>query len=102
MLPFDVNESRFSETAGPYFADYYHSGTLGWVDSSQIIEIPVNNPENLSCFTYKSDKIPGKSGCSQTNKKQGNQALAFTARMQLLLFSGKLADWSKIKHTGIQ
>jgi len=78
----------------PYFADYYHSGTLGWIEDDMLIEIQVNDPNNMSCYNYVSDKLlENKLKCPDRAKNSRNNALAFTKKSQSLLFNGKLKDW---------
>lgn len=79
-----------SSAQSPYFADYYHSGMLGWIEDELLIEFPVSNPEKLSCYDYRSDKLQKNNvACSNLGVRYKNNALAFTVMSQKSLFNGK-------------
>ena len=85
-----TGKSLLRSDEAPYFASYYHGGTLGWVEDGYLIEIPVANPEKLSCYDYVSDKLQkNKINCPHDVKKNRNRALAFVIKMQSQLFNGK-------------
>ena len=80
----------------PYFADYYHSGILGWIEDDVLIEMPVTDPDKRSCFNYKSDRIQQKEiTCPATNQQYSERAMAFTTKMQNHLFNGTLKGMTK-------
>ena len=80
----------------PYFADYYHSGTLGWIENDILVEIQLNQPDNISCYKYIDDKLQKNNvKCSEDANILKNHAIAFTKKSQNLLFSGNLQNWLK-------
>ena len=89
-----TGKSLDNSNNAPYFSDYYHSGTLGWIEDDMLIEIQVNAPNKMSCYNYVSDKLLEKKlKCPDKAKNSRNNALAFTKKSQSLLFNGKLKDW---------
>lgn len=84
-----TGKTLFNSANPPYFADYYHSGILGWIERDLLIEISVSNPDNVSCYNYISDKLlKNKISCPDNIEKIRNRALAFTVRSQQALFNG--------------
>lgn len=74
----------------PYFASYYHSGILGWIEDGYLVEIPLADPEQFSCYDYSADKLQNnKLPCPPGARKNRNRALAFTETMQTRLFTGQ-------------
>ncbi|MGD8570165.1 MAG: sulfatase-like hydrolase/transferase [Gammaproteobacteria bacterium] len=77
----------------PYFADYYHGGVLGWIEDGYLLEVPVANPDNLSCYNVAVDKLQKNPiPCPGTAKKNRNRAVAFVKKMQSQLFNGKTTN----------
>jgi hypothetical protein len=85
-----TGKTMLASDAPPYFADYYHSGMLGWIEDDLLVEIPVANTEKISCYQPSSDKLQkNKIACPTTSKQARDRAIAFTSRIQSLLFNGK-------------
>lgn len=85
-----TGKSLINSNNPPYFADYYHSGILGWIEDDLLIEIGVSDPLNISCYNYISDnqqnnKIP----CPDNVEAKRNHAISFTHKSQSLLFNGQ-------------
>ncbi len=73
---------------GPWYADYYHEGRLGWAEGPRVVEFPLRSPDDLACFTP--GPPPQPLPCSGDAPAARDRALAFTRVSQNLLFSGKL------------
>ena len=85
-----TGKSLLRSDEAPYFASYYHGGTLGWIEDGYLLEIPVASPEKLSCYDYVSDKLQkNKIHCPHGAEKNRNRALAFVIKIQEQLFGGK-------------
>ena len=73
----------------PYFADYYHSGTIGWIEDDLLLEVSISDPTNYSCFNYLTDKLlRNKINCPKGAILKRDHALAFTVKNQNVLFNG--------------
>ncbi len=73
----------------PRFADYYDQGTLGWVQDSLVVEIPIGAPEKAVCNRYPEILKSGGQPCSPEHEKLVRRALVFTEYSQTLLFQGQ-------------
>ena len=93
-----TGKSLLRDDQAPYFADYYHSGVLGWIEGNQLLEIPVLNPKAYHCYDYRNDPVQARAISCQSNAPQLlEHALAFTATSQQLLFSGHLDEFGALK-----
>jgi len=76
-----------------FFADYYHNGTLGWVENNNLMEI------NLELDTQKCFDVSGakqvKVKCDEKFSKYKEHALSFTNTSQKLLFDGKAMSFTR-------
>jgi phosphoglycerol transferase MdoB-like AlkP superfamily enzyme len=74
----------------PRFADYYHSGTLGWIEGDHVIEMSALTSGEFKSFLRdgKLDSLRQVPADDQ-HRLMAKRALAFTGRSQDLLFSGK-------------
>ncbi|MFV2055519.1 MAG: LTA synthase family protein [Thiohalomonadales bacterium] len=85
-------------SSGEQIADYYQQGFIGWINEEVLMEFPIHHPENVKCFSYRTDMSMNKVvDCGHDIARPVNRALGFTAVLQNLLFSGRLLDFSKIK-----
>jgi phosphoglycerol transferase MdoB-like AlkP superfamily enzyme len=70
-----------------FFADYYYSGTLGWVEENKVLELNIATGKER-CFeivNFKNSEVK----CSNDIMAFKQRALSFTEVSQKLLFSGK-------------
>jgi phosphoglycerol transferase MdoB-like AlkP superfamily enzyme len=71
-----------------FFVDYYHSGTLGWIENSDIIEINLAT-NKINCFKENNlTKI--KTKCKDIHNKLKINALSFTNNSQKALFENNI------------
>ena len=70
-----------------FFADYYHNGVLGWVESGKILELNLATSKE-KCYDlelFKNREIE----CSDEVRSFKKRMLSFTELSQSLLFEGK-------------
>ncbi|QOP46117.1 LTA synthase family protein [Sulfurimonas paralvinellae] len=92
-LPFS-GKSIFSDKR--FFADYYRSGILGWIENKKIVEINLQN-STYNCYVMKNfQKVPTQ--CTQEYEKLKKHALSFTYTSQKLLFEDKTNDFSRYRY----
>lgn len=88
-----TGKSLFSDYG--FFADYYHNGTLGWVENNKALEI------NTITDTYKcydvSNYYDKEINCNNDSISFRNKVLAFTKVSQELLFQGKTNQFKEYK-----
>lgn len=86
-------KSLFSDHG--FFADYYHNGTLGWIENNNALEI------NTITNTYKcydvSKYYDKEINCNNDIIAFRNKVLAFTKVSQKLLFQGKTNQFKEYK-----
>jgi phosphoglycerol transferase MdoB-like AlkP superfamily enzyme len=79
-----------------FFADYYHNGTLGWIENSDIIEINIATNKML-CF--KMDNLNRKKvQCAKIHNILKNHALSFVNISQRLLFDNNILNFISLSH----
>ncbi len=101
QVPWFTGKSVLHDDRGPYFADYYNNGILGWIEGSRLVELPVNDPRRLRCFDYRQDRRQRHPlDCGAHDRELGTQALAFTRVAQDLLFKGRLRRFAALKGHG--
>lgn len=69
-----------------FFADYYHNGTLGWIEGQKAMEVNIHTKKRR-CYdisSYKDVEIT----CDKETEQFSDKALSFTTISQKLLFSG--------------
>lgn len=89
--------TALQDLVGTHTADYYHSGTLGWIEGRNGVEFNIDNVKQLNCFTVAqgTPKLqPTECGDSQTQQRL--RALAFTHISQSLLFGGKTSEFQSV------
>ena len=73
-----------------HFADYFDSGTVGWLHKKQLVETSVANPEEMKCYSIEDGLLQAHATpCDESYKTQSINALVFTSYSQHLLFSGE-------------
>jgi phosphoglycerol transferase MdoB-like AlkP superfamily enzyme len=83
--------SSLLDSAPQPYADYYHQGTLGWVEGQTGVEFRLDKPDSMRCYGLKTQPFKQQSiDCSLEQKQQHRRALAFTHVSQSLLFNGKI------------
>lgn len=70
-----------------FFADYYHSGILGWIEDNLLIEYNISL-DKKSCYTIINFKKE-LAKCSPEYNNLLNNLISFTRYSQQLLFNGK-------------
>ena len=84
-----TGKNLLSTNNPPYFADYYHSGIIGWIEDDLLLEVSISDPTNYSCFNYLTDKLlKNKINCPKGAILQRDHALAFTVKNQNVIFNG--------------
>lgn len=99
--PWFTGKSVLRNDQGPYFADYYNNGILGWIEGSRLIEVPVVDPRRVHCYDYLQDRGQRHPlSCAAADRTMARQGLAFTRVAQDLLFSGHLRRFAALKGKG--
>jgi phosphoglycerol transferase MdoB-like AlkP superfamily enzyme len=79
-----------------FFADYYHSGTLGWIEDEKSLEINIAT-ESIKCFKMEGyNQTPTR--CSKEYNLMKQNAMSFTTLSQKLLFSNKLIEFQEYRY----
>jgi phosphoglycerol transferase MdoB-like AlkP superfamily enzyme len=88
--PSFTGKSLFSENDATYFADFFDSGTIGWVEDKSLVETSVVDPSDMKCYSLENGLINAYSvNCDPAYKKSSLHSLVFTSYSQDLLFKGK-------------
>ncbi|VAW53861.1 hypothetical protein MNBD_GAMMA06-1444 [hydrothermal vent metagenome] len=91
------NKTRDKSTDDVYFADYFDSGTIGWLSGNMLVETSVTNPLKLKCYSLEQGLLNAQLlECDKTYKTQSIKSLAFTSYSQHLLFTGKTQIFNKL------
>jgi phosphoglycerol transferase MdoB-like AlkP superfamily enzyme len=83
-------------SANNFFADYYHNGTLGWIENDKILEINIATKQK-KCYkivNFKDIKI----NCTKEILSYENKSLSFTNVSQKLLFEGNVDTFKEYKN----
>jgi len=77
------------------FAEYYHEGTLGWIEGPTLVEIPlVSTAAQPRCYDWRTDTFEQTStACPDDLARQVARATAFTAYSQDLLFASRSREF---------
>lgn len=93
-----TGKSLLRDDEGPYFADLFHAGRLGWAEGERLVVFPVKNPDQTQCYTYAPDAATDTPiACGMEGERQLRHALAFTRVFQDLLFSGKVRQFAALR-----
>jgi len=85
-----TGKSLLSEKDAIYFADFFDSGTVGWVEDKSLVETSVVDPSDIKCYSLGNGLIDAVSvDCDQAYRKSSLHSLVFTSYSQDLLFKGK-------------
>ena len=78
-----------------FFADYYSSGTLGWVEGNKALELNIatNKERCFEIVNFKNSEVK----CSNDIMAFKERTLSFTEVSQRLLFSGKSKEFIKYR-----
>ena len=88
---FLAGKSMVRDNEAPYFSDYYINGVLGWIENNELIHIDLYENQ-LDCF--KLDQLYHAQGviCDKQHFEMRNNALAFSAVSQDLLFNNDIQN----------
>jgi phosphoglycerol transferase MdoB-like AlkP superfamily enzyme len=78
-----------------FYADYFHNGTLGWIEEKQGIELDVNSDGMMTCYRLNGSYEKEAQECSNLHQSMKERALAFTQYSQELLFEGETSLFFK-------
>ena len=88
--PSFTGKSLLSENDAIYFADFFDTGTVGWVEDKSLVETSVLDPSDMKCYSLENGLIDAYSvDCDQAYKNRSLHSLVFTAYSQDRLFKGK-------------
>ncbi|WP_300669454.1 LTA synthase family protein [Desulfoluna sp.] len=78
----------------PRAADYYHQGTLGWVEKDHVVEINLLGTGEVKSY-LRSGPLAQLTAvpADAQHTRMAQQALAFAQRTQALLFAGKTLEF---------
>ncbi len=80
-----------------YFADYFDSGTVGWLSGNGLLETSVTNPSEIKCYNLEKGLLSAQLiDCDKTYKSQSIKSLGFTSYSQHLLFAGKTKMFNEL------
>ncbi len=83
------------DKGGSHAADYYHDGTLGWIEGTSGIEFNIEKKNEMRCFAVgKKPLALTTSDCGKQQEQQRRRALAFTHTNQSLLFEGNIENFA--------
>ena len=90
-----TGKSLLRTDQGPYFADFYHGGHLGWIEDGRLTVSPAREPGKTRCYnTVDGEK---ERPCDSAGFEQQKRGLSFTRIFQHLLFSGEVRSFSGIR-----
>lgn len=73
-----------------HFADYFDSGTIGWLKDGQLVETSVDDHSAIKCYSLKNGLLAADAiSCDEAHKAQSINSLVFTSHSQHLLFTGQ-------------
>jgi phosphoglycerol transferase MdoB-like AlkP superfamily enzyme len=73
-----------------YFADYYTSGSIGWVSDNMLVETNVDDPATSRCYSFGNNLLhTTRVACSEKHITGSLNSLVFTSYSQDLLFKGE-------------
>ncbi|MFV2005391.1 MAG: LTA synthase family protein [Gammaproteobacteria bacterium] len=73
-----------------YFAEYFDSGTIGWLSDDLLVETSVADPSEIKCYSIEKGLLNADSSvCDKKYKAQSINSLVFTSYSQALLFTGR-------------
>ena len=73
-----------------YFADYFDSGSIGWISGNMLVETSISKPSEIKCY-FIDDGFMAMDEVTCTNEHKSNsiKSLSFTSYSQDLLFDGR-------------
>jgi hypothetical protein len=75
---------------GVHFADYFDSGTIGWLSGDMLVETSVINPAETKCYSIEEGLLHAHvAACDHDYKTQSINSLVFTSYSPRLLFTGE-------------
>lgn len=76
------------------YADYYESGTVGWVEGNRLVRRDISSATCTAC-TLANHVCQAPAPCSAGDRPQADRAMAATTLMQSLLFDGKMGEFRR-------
>lgn len=99
-VPWFTGRSLLQEV--PAGGIYAASGTIGRVYGDNIIEYPMNNPEKVTCFNWKTDlQLRNPQVCDRDALHERDFSWATTWYQQTLLFAGKTTKYHLINPSSV-
>jgi glucan phosphoethanolaminetransferase (alkaline phosphatase superfamily) len=84
---------------GKHFAEYQHSGHIGWIEHDDLVDFSAKDGQDMHCYHWRNDRLMQHPlPCSTTQDEMRKNALAFTQYSMSLVFSGKTTDF----YTGLK
>lgn len=77
-----------------FFADYFDSGSVGWLSDDILVETSVKDPSRMKCYSIADNLLNANSvECNEDYKYKSTQSLVFTSYSQNLLFKGRTKNF---------
>jgi phosphoglycerol transferase MdoB-like AlkP superfamily enzyme len=89
-----AGKSFWSDEADVYFADYYDSGSIGWVADNMLVETSVDDPATSRCYSFENNLLQAtRVTCTEKHITDSLNSLVFTSYSQDLLFKGETENF---------
>ncbi len=96
--PWFSGKSLLHDDQGPYGADYYHAGLLGWAVGEHLTVQPIRAPDQVSCFRPLADPdLRHPVACVAADHQAAEDARRLTGLWQGLLFSGRTQHFGELR-----
>ncbi len=83
-------KSFWSNKGNVYFADYFDSGSIGWISDDVLVETSVDNPAITRCYLFENGLLHTvQVECDEKYITESLNSLVFTSYSQNLLFKGE-------------
>ncbi|MDT8281297.1 MAG: sulfatase-like hydrolase/transferase [Gammaproteobacteria bacterium] len=87
-------KSFWSDQEDVYFADYFDSGSIGWISDDVMVETSVANPDITRCYSFEDGLLHTiQLECDKKYKTESLHSLVFTSYSQNLLFKGETENY---------
>jgi phosphoglycerol transferase MdoB-like AlkP superfamily enzyme len=79
---------------GKHFAEYQHSGHIGWIEHDDLVDFSAKDGQDMHCYHWHNDRLMQHPlPCLAAQDEMRKNALAFTHYSMSLVFSGKTTDF---------
>jgi len=93
-----TGKSLLSENEAIYFADFFDSGMVGWIEDKSLVETSVVDPSDIKCYSLENGLLNAVSvDCDQYYRKSSMHSLVFSSYSQDLLFKGKTKSFYRFE-----